>query len=83
MAVLLNGLTTIAGFGSLMVASHQGIFSLGLLLTLGISANLLSALLVLPPLLALFYPKGVGLRGATPPVSPASASRGRDSPPPR
>lgn len=56
-AVLLNGLTTIAGFGSLMVASHQGIFSLGLLLTLGISANLLSALLVLPPLLRLFYPR--------------------------
>jgi predicted RND superfamily exporter protein len=50
MAVLLNGLTTIAGFGSLMVADHQGIFGLGLLLTVGASAGLASSLLVLPVL---------------------------------
>ena len=35
MAVALNGVTTMVGFGSLMVASHQGIFGLGLLLTIG------------------------------------------------
>src|SRR5207302_1670664 len=40
MAVLLNGLTTISGFGSLMVARHQGIFSIGLLLTIGAVAGL-------------------------------------------
>lgn len=48
MAVLLNGLTTISGFGSLMVARHQGIFSLGLLLTIGAVTGLAAALLVLP-----------------------------------
>lgn len=48
MAVLLNGLTTIVGFGSLMVADHQGIFGLGLLLTLGMVATLFAALVVLP-----------------------------------
>jgi uncharacterized protein len=48
LAVLLNGLTTIAGFGSLMVAHHRGIFGLGLLLTIGAAASLVAALIVLP-----------------------------------
>jgi hypothetical protein len=54
MAVLLNGLTTAAGFGSLLVAHHQGIWSLGLLLTIGSVACLASSLLVLPVLIRLF-----------------------------
>jgi hopanoid biosynthesis associated RND transporter like protein HpnN len=48
MGVLLNGLTTMVGFGSLMIASHQGIFSLGLLLTIGSLCGLVAALVVLP-----------------------------------
>ncbi len=51
MAVLFNGLTTIVGFGSLMLAHHRGIFGLGLLLTMGTVASLLAALVVLPVLL--------------------------------
>ncbi len=51
MAVLVNGLTNIVGFGSLMVADHQGIFGLGLLLTLGTATSLVAALVVLPVLL--------------------------------
>jgi len=51
MAVLVSGLTTIAGFGSLMVADHRGIFGLGLLLTLGTATSLIAALVVLPVLL--------------------------------
>jgi hopanoid biosynthesis associated RND transporter like protein HpnN len=50
MAVIVNGLTTIAGFGSLMIADHRGIFGLGLLLTIGMAASLISSLLVLPVL---------------------------------
>jgi len=53
MAVLVNGLTTMAGFGSLMVADHRGIFGLGLLLTLGTATSLMAALVVLPVLLKL------------------------------
>jgi hypothetical protein len=53
MAVLFNGLTTIAGFGSLLVAKHGGIFSLGLLLTVGATASLVASLVVLPSLLSL------------------------------
>jgi predicted RND superfamily exporter protein len=36
------------GFGSLMVAQHAGIFSLGLLLTLAIGCNLAAGFIVLP-----------------------------------
>jgi len=51
--VMLNGITTMVGFGSLMIASHQGIFSLGLLLTLGSLCGLVASLVVLPVLLQL------------------------------
>jgi len=51
MAVLVSGLTTIVGFGSLMIADHRGIFGLGLLLTLGTTTSLIAALIVLPVLL--------------------------------
>ena len=53
MAVVLNGLTTLAGFGSLMVAHHRGIFGLGLLLTVGVACSLAASLVVLPLLLRL------------------------------
>ncbi|HTO13643.1 MAG TPA: MMPL family transporter [Candidatus Binatia bacterium] len=53
LGVVLNGLTTTAGFGSLMVARHQGIFGLGLLLTIGTGAALASSLVLLPVLLRL------------------------------
>ena len=53
MAVLVNGLTTIVGFGSLMIAHHRGVFGLGLLLTLGMVTSLIAALVVLPVLLKL------------------------------
>jgi hypothetical protein len=52
MAVLVNGLTTIVGFGSLMIADHRGIFGLGLLLTLGMISTLTASLVLLPVLLS-------------------------------
>jgi hypothetical protein len=52
-AVLVSGLTVIAGFGSLMLASHQGIKSLGEVMAVGIAACMAAALLVLPALLRL------------------------------
>jgi len=54
MAVFVNGLTTMVGFGSLMLAAHRGIYGLGLMLTLGMLASLVAALIVLPVLLRLF-----------------------------
>lgn len=51
-AVLVSGLTTIAGFGSLMMAEHQGIASLGAMMSLGTLACMTAALVALPSLLA-------------------------------
>jgi len=53
LGVILSWLTTIAGFGSLMVAHHHGIFSLGLVLTIGSTASLIGSVFVLPVLLGL------------------------------
>ncbi|MCI0483859.1 MAG: MMPL family transporter, partial [candidate division NC10 bacterium] len=50
-AVFLSTATSMAGFGSLMVASHRGIFSLGSLLAVGVGSILLASLTVLPALL--------------------------------
>ncbi len=51
-AVIINSLTTMVGFAALMIASHQGLLSLGRVLTIGMSCCLMSAL-VLPNLLLL------------------------------
>jgi predicted RND superfamily exporter protein len=79
MAVLVNGLTTMAGFGSLMVADHRGIFGLGLLLTLGTATSLVAALVVLPVLLKL-TPVGTATATAHPIGSeaPPLAAAGHD-----
>lgn len=50
-AVLLSALTTIAGFGSLIPALHQGISGLGLIMSLGTGACMVAALTFLPALL--------------------------------
>ena len=62
MAVALNGVTTMVGFGSLTIAHHQGIYSLGLLLTLGSACGLVASLVVLPVVLRLMT------RGVTAPT---------------
>jgi len=62
MAVVLNGFTTMAGFASLMVAHHRGIFGLGLLLTVAMGASVVASLVVLPALLRMVYgPAAVSL----------------------
>ncbi|PWU20973.1 MAG: hypothetical protein C5B48_11825 [Candidatus Rokuibacteriota bacterium] len=61
--VVLSWLTTIAGFGSLMVARHHGIFSLGLLLSIGSTASLVASLFVLPALIGLVVGSSVPASG--------------------
>ena len=51
-AVFINSLGNMVGFGSLMIASHQGLQSLGRVLTIGMACCLLSAL-AMPSLLML------------------------------
>ncbi len=55
-SVLVDALTTILGFGALMVASHRGLESLGRLLTLGVACCTFTALIVLPAVLTWLQP---------------------------
>lgn len=50
-ALVLTSLTTGIAFGSIAVASHRGMASMGLLLVLGVVACLLASILLLPALL--------------------------------
>ena len=50
-AILIASLTTMIGFGSLALASHRGLASLGILLLLGVGSCLLTSTIVLPNLL--------------------------------
>ena len=52
-AVLVSGLTAIAGFGSLVLAQHRGIHSLGCVMTVGIATCMIAGLTFLPALLNL------------------------------
>ncbi len=52
-AVLVSGLTAIAGFGSLVLAQHRGIHSLGLIMSIGIATCMVAGLTFLPALLNL------------------------------
>ena len=49
--ILVAALTTILGFGTLMISRHQGMFGLGLTLTLGVTCCMIAALVVLPAVL--------------------------------
>jgi predicted RND superfamily exporter protein len=50
-AILLSALTTIIGFATLLAASHRGVASLGLVMAVGVGANLVTSVVVLPALL--------------------------------
>jgi predicted RND superfamily exporter protein len=52
-AVLVSGLTAIAGFGSLALAKHRGIQSLGLVMSIGLATCMIAGLTFLPALLNL------------------------------
>jgi hopanoid biosynthesis associated RND transporter like protein HpnN len=52
-AVLVSGLTAIAGFGSLVLAKHRGIHSLGVVMAMGIALCMIAALTFLPAFLNL------------------------------
>ena len=51
--VLVKALTSMIGFGTLMISSERGLAGLGLILTLGVGCSMLSALVFLPAVLQL------------------------------
>ena len=53
-ALLLSGVTDIVGFASLMTAAHQGISSLGLVISVGVGVSFVASLILLPTLKRVF-----------------------------
>ncbi len=51
--ILLTAVTTVIGFASLMMASHRGVRSLGLVLAMGVGLTAMACLLVMPAILEL------------------------------
>jgi uncharacterized protein len=79
-AVLVSGLTAIAGFGSLMLAKHQGIQSLGYVMSCGLATCMIAGLTFLPALLNLLTrtpgePTRTSPQSAPKPASPKRQSR--------
>jgi uncharacterized protein len=59
-AVLVSGLTALTGFATLILAKHQGIRSLGEVMSVGIAACMVAGLTCLPSLLLLLLRHGWG-----------------------
>lgn len=57
-AVILSALTTIVAFSSLILGAHRGIRSLGLVMTIGVTACLVATMVLLPALLEIARRKG-------------------------
>ncbi len=67
--VLVKALTTMIGFGTLMLSTERGLVGLGLILTLGVGGSMLTALVFLPALLHLSDRRA---------AQPAAAQDGRE-----
>ena len=77
-AVLVSGLTTIAGFGSLILAKHQGIQSLGIVMSIGLATCMIAGLTFLPALLNLLMRQGAKTK--RPSGDNARSTLGREEP---
>lgn len=77
-AVLVSGLTTIAGFGSLALADHRGIESLGRVMATGVATCMIAGLTFLPALLNLIAKQRWGKK--QPSADNARSTLGREEP---
>jgi len=69
--VLVKAMTTMIGFGTLMISSERGLVGLGLILTLGVGCSMLTALVFLPAVLHLRARRQV----PAPSMAPATETR--------
>ncbi len=65
-AVMVASITTMVGFAGLMLSEHGAMFSLGLIMVIGISCCLMACLFLLPAVLV-----GFGLARSSPPINEA------------
>ncbi len=75
-AVLVSGLTTIAGFGSLMIAQHRGISSLGFVMAIGTATCMFAGLTALPAILNLLSERGWSIKRPSGDNAQSSAGSG-------
>ena len=79
-AVLVSGLTAIAGFGSLILAQHRGIHSLGCIMSLGIATCMIAGLTFLPALLNLLGRWHPLIKTKQPSADKSSPTLGQEEP---
>jgi hypothetical protein len=79
-AVLVSGLTALAGFGSLTLGRHQGIQSLGLVMAIGIAACMIAGLTFLPALINVLGRLGWSISEKRPSSSNAAPPLGLEEP---
>ena len=78
-AVFISALNTIAGFGSLILAKHQGIRSLGYVMSIGVAMCMIAGLTFLPAILSLLSSwRNEGKK--QPGVDNAQSTPGREEP---
>jgi hypothetical protein len=81
-AVLMTSLTTMVGFGSMMLASHRGLASLGRVLTLGVLCCCITSMFLLPAVLSwLSKNRTEGEPAAPMPIRPRWKGRRLTDPP--
>ncbi len=78
-AVFVSGLTALSGFGSLIIAQHQGIRSLGIVMSMGVVTCMIAALTFLPAVLNLFVLRNHPVK-EQPSVDNARSTLGREEP---
>jgi len=81
-AVLVSGLTTIAGFGSLILGKHQGIQSLGYVMAVGTATCMIAGLTFLPAILNLITRGGWTIKkpGSGNALPPPGSEEHKDEP---
>jgi len=77
-AVLVSGLTAIAGFGSLILAKHRGIRSLGEIMSTGIATCMIVGLTFLPAILNILSRRGWKIKKTQ--CDNAQSTLGREEP---
>lgn len=61
-SIALAALTTMIGFGTMIPARHQGIATLGFVMTVGVGANLLASIVFLPAVLRILARMGISVK---------------------
>jgi hopanoid biosynthesis associated RND transporter like protein HpnN len=56
-AIIMSSLTSLFGFSSLLISHFKGMFDIGQLMSLGIAIGLITAIFILPQILALLKPR--------------------------